>query len=163
MVVSNLLAFMSSRPASMTNPQNRARGLLLYDDTAAKRGAQTEADGERMAEFSLVEIWRPRPEWHELTQLRRENSRPQRRPCCKLSSARGRSYWEFIGAGALSEGGWDVFAYWQMPNMDLVVELSERLEKVGWNRYFEQLNYVGKTITAEEYSASLLDGPEASR
>ena len=40
------------------------------------------------------------------------------------------------------------------------VELSERLEKVGWNRYFEQVNYVGKTITAEEYSESLLGGLE---
>jgi hypothetical protein len=116
-----------------------------------------------MAEFSLVEIWRPRPEWHELTQAQKKEFQAAAQAVLQTLFSKGAKLLGIHRCRALSEGGWDVFAYWQMPNMDLVVELSERLEKVGWNRYFEQLNYVGKTITAEEYSASLLDGPEASR
>ena len=116
-----------------------------------------------MAEFSLIEIWRPRPEWHELTQAQKKEFQAEAQAVLQTLFGKGAKLLGIHRCRALSEGGWDVFAYWQMPNMDLVVELSERLEKVGWNRYFEQLNYVGKTITAEEYSESLLGGPEASR
>jgi len=49
-----------------------------------------------------------------------------------------------------------MLAYWEIPSYDLVNELAEQLERMGWNRYFEQINFVGTAITAENYMKSLL-------
>jgi len=43
-----------------------------------------------------------------------------------------------------------------MPTFDLVSELADRLDKMGWNRYFEQINFVGTATTAEDYLKSLI-------
>jgi hypothetical protein len=114
-----------------------------------------------MATFSLVEIWRPRPGWHELTQAHKHEFHLRAQAVLQTMFDKGAKLLGIHRCRALSEGGWDVFAYWQMPSMDLVIELSERLERLGWNVYFDQVNYVGKTITAEEYTESLLSGVEA--
>lgn len=114
-----------------------------------------------MAAFSLVEIWRPRPEWHDLTRAEKQEFHVKAQSVIQTVLGKGAKLLGIHRCRALSEGGWDVFAYWQMPDIDLVVELAERLERMGWNRYFEQVNHVGKTITAEEYFEGLLAGPEA--
>ncbi len=111
-----------------------------------------------MAAFSLVEIWRTRPEWHDLTRAEKEEFHVKAQAVIQTALAKGAKLLGIHRCRALSEGGWDVFAYWEMPHVDLIVELAERLDQMGWNRYFEQVNYVGKTITAEEYFEGLLGG-----
>ncbi len=107
--------------------------------------------------YTLVEIWRPRPEWYALSKERKQN----------LVSKGGELIGKIIGKGAKvigsyrcranSEGGWDMIGLWEMPSFDLVVELAEAVEKLGWNRYFEQVNMVGKSIPLEDYFKSLLE------
>lgn len=109
-----------------------------------------------MEECSLLEIWRTRPEWHELSRSQKQEFLQKGQAVLQLMSERGAKLLGIHRCRALSDSGWDLFGYWQMPSIDLVVELAERLDRMGWNRYFEQVNYVGKTITAEEYFKDLL-------
>ena len=115
-----------------------------------------------MQACSLVEIWRTRPEWHALSPSQKQEFHTKGQAAIRAVAAKGAKLLGIHRCRALSEGGWDVFAYWQMPNVDLVVELAERLDQMGWNRYFEQINYVGKTVTAEEYFEGLLGGKEST-
>ena len=109
-----------------------------------------------MEACSLVEIWRTRPEWFQLNRSQKQEFLNKGHAIIEMVSGKGAKLIGIHRCRAVSEGGWDLFAYWQMPNIDLVVELAERLDRIGWNRYFEQVNYVGKTITAEQYFADLL-------
>ncbi len=109
-----------------------------------------------MSACSLVEIWRPRPQWYALSRSQREEFLEKGKAAIGGVAVKGANLLGVHRCRALSEGGWDVFAYWQMPSIDVAVELSERIEKIGWNRYFEQVNLVGKTISTEEYFESLL-------
>lgn len=105
---------------------------------------------------SLVEIWRTRPEWHQLSRAQKQEFLEKGHAVIQAVSEKGAKLVGLHRCRAVSEGGWDLFAYWQMPNIDLVVELAERLDRADWNRYFDQINYVGKTITTEEYFSGLL-------
>lgn len=111
-----------------------------------------------MEDCSLVEIWRTRPEWFALSQTQRQEFLSKGQAILQSLAEKGAKLLGIHRCRALSEGGWDLFAYWQMPTLDLVVEIAERLDRIGWNRYFDQVNYVGKTITTEEYFAGLLEG-----
>jgi hypothetical protein len=105
---------------------------------------------------SLVEIWRTRPEWFGLSRAQRQEFLNRGQQLIEAVSAKGAKLIGIHRCRAISENGWDLFAYWQMPNIDVVVELAEGLDRMGWNRYFEQINFVGKTITAEQYFSELL-------
>jgi hypothetical protein len=109
-----------------------------------------------MSACSLVEIWRPRPEWYGLNRSQRQEFLDKGKAAIEAVAGKGANLIGVHRCRAISEGGWDVFACWQMPSLDLAVELSERIEAIGWNRYFEQVNLVGKTISTEEYFESLL-------
>jgi hypothetical protein len=115
-----------------------------------------------MAACSLVEIWRPRPEWYALTKSQKQDLLGKGAAVIESVTKKGAKLVGIHRCRALSEGGWDVFAYWEMPSIDLAVELSERIEQqLDWSRYFEQVNYVGKTISTEEYFAGLLTAGDA--
>ncbi len=111
-----------------------------------------------MQECGLVEVWRTRPEWFALSKSQRQEFLSKGQAVLSSLAERGAKLMGLHRCRSISEGGWDLFAYWQMPSLDLVIELAERLDRLGWNRYFEQINYCGKTFTADEYFAGLLEG-----
>lgn len=110
--------------------------------------------------YVLAEIWRPRPEWYSLPRQQKE----------KLVSRGGELIGEVVKKGAkvvgayrcraTSDGGWDMIGIWEMPSFELVSELAKLTEKLGWNRYFEQINVVGERIELEEYFSGLLEETE---
>lgn len=104
----------------------------------------------------LVEIWRSRPEWHALTRASKEQFLDKGKGVIQEVTDKGAKLLGVYQCRAFSDGGWAFFCDWQMPNLDLVIELAERLEQIGWNQYFEQINYVGKAITTDEYFNGLL-------
>jgi hypothetical protein len=109
-----------------------------------------------MKDCSLIEIWRTRPEWFQLSKTEKQAFIDRGGAVLGALAEKGAKMMGLHRCRSLSEGGWDLFAYWQVPNIDLVVELAEGLDRMGWNRYFEQINFVGKNITTEEYFADLL-------
>jgi hypothetical protein len=112
-----------------------------------------------MNAYSLIEIWRPRPDWYALSRQQKQDFVAKGTEILGGIAAKGGQLIGIHRCRSLSEGGWDVFAYWQMPTADLIVELSEQVELIGWNRYFEQINFVGKTLSPEVYLQGLITEP----
>lgn len=110
-----------------------------------------------MTSYMLVEIWRPRPEWYALPKSEKEKFITKAGEVIGVVMGKGAKITGISKCRAASEGGWDVMGTWEMPNFELVTELAERIEKVGWNRYFEQINMVGTNTTPESYFAGLLE------
>lgn len=110
-----------------------------------------------MANYMLVEIWRPRPEWYALPRAQKEKFLAKAGEVIGIVEGKGAKITGLSRCRAGSEGGWEMVGFWEMPNYEIVVELAERIEKVGWNRYFEQINMVGTSITPEAYFNGLLE------
>ncbi len=113
-----------------------------------------------MASYMLVEIWRPRPEWYALPKAQKEKFLAKAQEVIGVVMAKGAKITGLSRCRAASEGGWDMVGFWEMPNYEVIAELAERIEKVGWNRYFEQINMVGTNTSPEAYFKSLLEETE---
>jgi len=109
-----------------------------------------------MTSYMLIEIWRPRPEWYALPKSQKEKFLAKAGDTIAVMMEKGAKITGISRCRAASEGGWDVMGTWEMPSFELITELAERIEKVGWNRYFEQINMVGTSTTPQDYFASLL-------
>jgi hypothetical protein len=111
-----------------------------------------------MATYTLLEIWKPRPEWYALPNAHKRKFIGKIRETLGTLDQSGAKLLGLWRCRATSERGWDVMAYWQFPSFQAIEELIDGNEKFGWNRYFEQINMVGKSITAEEWcDASEID------
>jgi hypothetical protein len=113
-----------------------------------------------MARYTLLEIWRPRPEWYALPKQQKEKFCARGREVLGEILGKDAKVLGIYKIRAASSDGWDVMGYWDMPSFDLAQELAEKIDKMGWNRYFEQINFVGTATTPDEYLKSLLDEPE---
>ena len=109
-----------------------------------------------MANFTLLEIWRPRPEWYALPNQKKQQFIARSGEVLGSVIEKGAKILGVYRCRAASSHGWDMLGYWEMPNYELVNDLAEQLDKMGWNRYFEQINYIGTATTAEDYMKSLL-------
>jgi hypothetical protein len=109
-----------------------------------------------MANFTLLEIWRPRPAWYALSNQKKKDFVARSGEVLGAVMEKGAKITGVFKCRAASSDGWDMMGYWEMPSFDLVGELADRLDKMGWNRYFEQINFVGTATTAEDYLKSLV-------
>jgi hypothetical protein len=109
-----------------------------------------------MAQYTLLEIWRPRPEWYALSTQKKKDFVARSGEILSAVIGKGAKIIGVYRCRAASSEGWDMLGYWEMPSFDLIGELADRLDKMGWNRYFEQINLVGTATTAEDYMKSLV-------
>ena len=109
-----------------------------------------------MAQFTLLEIWRPRPEWFALSGQKKKEFVARSGEVLGSVIEKGAKILGVYKCRAASSDGWDMLGYLEMPSFDLIGELADKLDKMGWNRYFEQINLVGTATTAEDYMKSLL-------
>lgn len=113
-----------------------------------------------MSHYTLLEIWRPRPEWSALPKQQKEKFVARAQELLGEILGKGAKVLGIYKCRAASSDGWDVMGYWEMPSFDLICELAEKLDKMGWNRYFEQVNLVGTATTPQEYLSGLLKESE---
>lgn len=113
-----------------------------------------------MPTYGLIEIWRPRPEWYALPKAQKQRFNERAREMLGALMEKGAKVTGIFKCRASSQAGWDMMGYWEMPTFELVTELAERLEKLGWNRYFDQINLVGYATDPDTYMKSLLEDTE---
>lgn len=105
-----------------------------------------------------VELWSPKPAWHELPADERE------------------AYFETVGneIESLTEEGIEVVGFavndeetprradyrylaaWKMPSEDHVELLEESVADAGWYDYFDQVNARGELLTPEDALGDML-------
>jgi len=110
-----------------------------------------------MAKYFLVETWRPRPEWYALSKEQKSEFVEQVSALLSGFVDKGAKVLGLGRCRALSESGWDATGFWEMPNAEMVIELAEAVERLGWNHYFDQINTVSSVSSPAEYFGSLLE------
>ena len=103
--------------------------------------------------YLLTEIWKPKASWVALSEGERQNYLNEKMgPLLMQMMNKGA---ELIGA-AINENttaeklDYVYKAVWKLPNKELSEELEKGVKEVGFYEYFEQVNFSGKPISAEE-------------
>lgn len=108
----------------------------------------------------LIEIWRPRPEWYKASEEEKRDFISQFPRFVEDLGKRGIVVRGSYRCRFGSE--WDMFAVIEMPDYETVEYMAELVEDLGWNRYFEQVNVVGRHIDQLDYERHLL-APKGQR
>ena len=89
----------------------------------------------------LIEFWRARPAWSELSDCDREAYVERLTPAIHqlLSGGVQLLAMEPAGETAQANRDYDYWAVWQLPYQDQLAAFSLALDKVGWYRYFERV------------------------
>jgi hypothetical protein len=106
-----------------------------------------------MKEFGLIEFFRPRANWYQLSSEERAAFLE------KVTS----SITQAEDSGAKLHGPyrcrwsteWEMFAFWELKSLEAVEALAQDAEDIGWYKYFEQSNIVGSKSTPKEYSEKI--------
>lgn len=71
-----------------------------------------------MARYTLLEIWRPRPEWYALPKQQKEKFCARGREVLGEILGKDAKVLGIYKIRAASSDGWDVMGYWDMPSFD---------------------------------------------
>ena len=104
-----------------------------------------------MAKYGLVEFWKPRDNWYDLTKEQKAAFLDGIRENIATLSARGV---KLIGIyRCRGFGDWDGMAFFECPDADSVEAVAEGSESHDWYHYFEGSNIVGTFQSLEEWAA----------
>ncbi len=104
-----------------------------------------------MAKYGLVEFWKPRDNWYDLTKEKKAAFLDGIRENVATLSARGV---KLIGIyRCRGFGDWDGMAFFECPDAASVEAVAEGSESHDWYHYFEGDNIVGTFQSLEEWAA----------
>ena len=103
-----------------------------------------------MQEFGLIELFRPKGNWYRLSPEEKASFFEKVSNSLKRAEAAGGKLHGPYRCRWSSE--WDMFAFWEVSNLQDVQALAQDAEDMGWFEYFEQLNLVGVKSTPERYA-----------
>lgn len=101
--------------------------------------------------YIFVEMWNPKQAWLDLSQTERTDYVSAVGVAVKNLTDTGVEIltWSFNDKATDRFNGFDYFAIWKFPNMELVKSFQNMVIEAGWYNYFEQVNACG-----------LLNGPQ---
>ena len=95
----------------------------------------------------LIELWKARPLWSELSPSRREEYLTRVVPAIRRLLSDGV---ELMAMEAAGNGGreYDYWAVWRLPHRSQLDAFAVALEEVGWETFFERvpLDVEGRTV-----------------
>ena|ERR1700704_4834724 len=114
----------------------------------------------------LIELWRPRDSWVELSPEQRGEWMQNVGPSIQAMLGAGVAY---LGGGRTEAGDkhrddtHDFFAVWTMPDDEVRQAFEGAIERSGWYDYFEQLNVTGESAELDPLIGLLVELGAPSR
>ena len=104
-----------------------------------------------MTTYGLVEYWKPRDNWYDLSSDEKEKFLDGIRENISTLGGRGVKLIGIYRCRAFGE--WDGMAFFECPDADGVEAVAEGSESHDWYHYFEGDNVVGTLQSTEEWAS----------
>jgi hypothetical protein len=95
--------------------------------------------------YIFVEMWNPKQAWLDLSQSERTDYISAVGGAVKSLTDAGVEIitWSFNDKATDRFNGFDYFAIWKFPDMELVKVFQNTVVEAGWYNYFDQVNACG--------------------
>lgn len=104
-----------------------------------------------MPKYGLVEYWKPRDNWYDLTLEEKDAFLDGIRENISQLEARGVNLIGIYRCRGFGE--WDGMAFFECPDAEAVEAVAEGSESHDWYHYFEGDNVVGTLQSVEEWAS----------
>lgn len=108
--------------------------------------------------FLYVELWKPRPEWENLSREQREEFLAMLGPGVRRMKGLNA---ELVGFAVCDEdvpmdAEYRYLAVWKMPNLGHVHMLEKAVREEGWANYFDITNARGRIISIKDFVGDMV-------